>query len=211
MNRTFDWRRSEDPRNARYPLRDALPSTEFARKTWRLDIRLDQGNEGACVGFGTTHGIAAAPKTHRLTDQFAMDLYHQAQTLDEWTGENYEGSSVNGGMKAARAQGYVATYRWAQNVDDLLAAVSHLGPVVMGTVWHEGMWEPDGKGFLHPTGDVVGGHCWLVRGVDPGRERVLMTNSWGRSWGLNGGAYLSFTDLEILLAGDGEAAIPTEN
>src|SRR5436189_70085 len=81
-----------------------------------------------------------------------------------------------------RAPEEEVAYRWAFSLDDVLHAVSQVGPVVIGCNWYEGMMEPDSTGIVHPTGDVVGGHCVLVRGVAVKREWVRFRNSWG-DWG----------------------------
>lgn len=207
MNRTLDRVPSRDPRNRSF-LR-SVTGEPLVRKTWRLDYRLDQGQEGACVGFGWTHRLDAEPRRRRFHEPMAQDLYHRARQLDDWAGEDYEGTSVLAGAKAAQEKGLVISYRWAYELSPVLEALSHEGPVVMGTNWRTGMFDPV-DGYLQVTGSVAGGHCWLLRGIDPSKERVRMSNSWGRSWGLGGDAWITFADLEKLLTDDGEACIPIE-
>jgi hypothetical protein len=208
VRRTLDRLPSRDPRNRNF-LR-AVTGQDLVRKTWRLDYRLDQGQQGACVGFGWTHRLDAAPRRRKFREPFAVDLYHRAQLLDEYQGEDYEGSSVLGGAKAAQRGGHISEYRWAYDLQNVLQALSHEGPVVMGTNWLADMFEPRADGYLQVAGSLAGGHCWLLRGIDPAKQRVTMSNSWGRSWGLKGDAYLTFDDLGILLSDGGEACVPTE-
>jgi hypothetical protein len=99
---------SFDERSRKYPIRALLDRTAKPRSyTWRLGLHLDQGNTPACTGFSTAHELAAKPVVVPHVDQvLAMSLYIQARKNDEWPGEEYDGSSVLGAMKAASQGGY---------------------------------------------------------------------------------------------------------
>lgn len=204
--RTLDWRPQHDPRSRNYPV--MLEPTEPRSYTWRCDAYLDQGQEGACVGFSIAHEIAARPKVHPVTEDVAHQLYNTARQIDEWPGEDYEGTSVLAGVKAAQQAGYYTGYRWAFTLNEALAGISRQGPAVIGVWWHEGMWEPDAKGFIHRSGQRVGGHAILVNGVSVPKRAVRVHNSWGRDWGHNGEALLSWDDFAALLMDDGECCFP---
>ena len=139
---------SFDRRSRGFNIADRLPAVALKSKLWPLKLRLDQGNTSACTGNARTYDLAASPKPLRgpdgkpFTEAFAQALYRLAQKYDEWPGEKYEGSSVLGALKAALALGYIGEYRFAFNVDDALAAISHLGPVVVGTSWLDSMFDP---------------------------------------------------------------------
>ena len=151
---------------------------------WACDQVLDQGKEGACVGFAWTYELIAEPfPTTSLGDSTAKELYGLAKTLDDMEGEDYEGSSVLGGAKAVEGQGYLSGYRWAFNFDDLVRALSYRGPVVLGINWYESMYETHPDGYVKIDGDVAGGHAILARGVDMERQALLLRNSWGAEWG----------------------------
>jgi hypothetical protein len=199
-----------DARNAQYPLSAVLSSAPLVQKTWGLRGRLDQGQEGSCVGHGWAHRVNAEPHRHNLTHEDALTFYHQAQKLDAWPGEDYEGTSVLAGAQAVKRDGYLNVYRWARTLDEILLALAHEGPVVAGTPWLQDMFTPDAGGFLRVSGGVAGGHCWLLRGVDPLHERVRMSNSWGSSWGLKGDAWFTFADLQKLVDAGSEWCVPTE-
>jgi hypothetical protein len=138
----------------------------------------------------------------------AREIYKRARQIDEWPGEDYEGSSVLAAMKAGQEKGWYQEYRWAFGEEDLALAVSRKGPCVLGINWYEGMCEIDSKGYIHPTGKLLGGHAILCKGYNVRKERYTLHNSWGRNWGIYGACYISKADMFSLLQMQGEACIP---
>jgi hypothetical protein len=138
----------------------------------------------------------------------ARAIYKRARQLDEWDGEDYEGSSVLAAMKAGQEKGWYKEYRWCFSEQDLSLAVSRKGPCVLGVNWYEGMCDVDSKGYIHPTGELVGGHAILCKGYNVKKERYTLHNSWGRGWGIYGACYISKADMAKLLKQRGEACIP---
>jgi hypothetical protein len=126
--------KSFDPRSRAFNVADLL-TAPLKGKTWSLKIYLDQLQTDACVGNGRTYDLAASPSPLRqanglpFDEDFAQALYHLAQKYDEWPGEDYGGSSVLGGAKAAQHMGFIGEYRWAFNIDDMLRALATIGPV----------------------------------------------------------------------------------
>ena len=231
----LDRLRQFDPRSRAYNVAEVLPDAPLRTRTWQLDERLDQSREGACVGFGVTHRLLAAPlrfereplKHEPGATRFAREsIYFEAQKIDPWPGgaypgasPRYEGTSVLAGIKVAQRLGFIGVYRWAFNVADVLLALATEGPVIVGTDWLDSMFEPRPSGLLDISGSAAGGQCYTLRGLTlkprlKGESNigpvVRVTNSWGRDWGVNGEAYLRVGDLEQLLAAQGEAVIPTE-
>ena len=208
-----------DERSRNYPVRKLLAKDQKQprKRTWRCLQVLDQGVEGACVGAACTHELIARPKEVKgLNMKFARErVYWEAQKLDPWEGgaypgakPKYEGTSVLAGVKVLQQMGYVKEYRWAFGIDDLILAVSHIGPVVLGVVWYEGMFEPHSCGYLHITGKLSGGHAILCNGINPKEEYFTLHNSWGPKWGNTGEAKISFEEMRRLLKEDGEAVVP---
>lgn len=206
--RTLDRRVHFDPRSRAYPIRALLDTTQPRSYSWRCDTWLNQGREGACVGYAWAHEAAARPVVRAVTDTTAQGVYRRARQLDPWPGEDYDGTSVLAGAKAAREAGFLTEYRWAFGLTDVLAAISRRGPVIFGVNWHEGMWDTDAAGFIHADGPVVGGHAILGTGVNVRARTVTLHNSWGRGWGRAGKALISWDDLGWLLADDGECCVP---
>lgn len=204
-----------DPRSREYAVRTLLPDRPPRSFTWNVPVALDQGRQGACVGFAWAHEIAARPQSDpSVTDATALALYWRARELDEWPGEAYDGSSVLAGAKAAVELGAIAMYRWAFGLDETVRSIGTRGPAVLGLNWYTGMMRPESDGRIRPTGDNEGGHAILAPRVTgeryriaEQRRRVYVYNSWGVSDGWPWG-WLSWDDAERLLAEQGEACIP---
>lgn len=208
-SRVLDRRVSFDERSRGYPIRTLVPKTPRSY-TWRVGESLDQGAEGACVGFAWAHELAARPSViDMVTEEFARTrIYNEAKKLDTWPGEDYDGTSVIAGAKAVKQLGAIREYRWAFGLEDLRLAVGHAGPVVLGVNWYEGMWDTDENGFIHASGAELGGHAIVCFGVNQPQKYFRLLNSWGPTWGQNGSCKVSFEDMDKLLRADGEACIP---
>jgi hypothetical protein len=206
--RVLDRRVSFDERSRGYDIRTLLTTDQPRSYTWSCAPAFDQRNEGACVGHGWAHEAAARPVVLPATQADAFALYREAQRLDIWEGEDYDGTSVLAGAKAMQARGWLNTYRWAFNRDDALTAISRHGPAVIGVWWWTGMMEPDSQGRIYPTGQREGGHCVLVRGVNVKARTVRIRQSWGNIGPLGPDVLLDWDDFGTVLADEGECAIP---
>jgi hypothetical protein len=216
----LDWKSYHDPRSLNYGIREKIGTVEKRVKLWRGGPVLDQGQEGACVGFGWTGELLASPKrdakriSSRRSSQYAKDIYHRAQQIDEFPGENYEGTSVLAGAKTVVERRFMTSYRWAFGINDVRDALITEGPVVIGIPWLYDMYETDQNYEVHVGGDVVGGHCILLTGYNPkhkdynGREMYRWRNSWGTSYGKGGDAWIEAGALAELLKEQGEACVP---
>jgi hypothetical protein len=197
-----------DPRSRAYPIRATIDARKPRSYTWSCGVWLDQGQEGACTGFAVCHEAAARPCVVSVSEDVARQVYYRARVLDEWPGENYEGSSVLAAVKAGQERGWYDEYRWAFGLEDLKLALGYKGPAVLGVYWYEGMTNVDAAGFIRPTGQLVGGHAILANGISLKQKCVRLHNSWGKGWGRSGDCFISFDDLGVLLSQDGEACIP---
>lgn len=200
-----------DDRNRNYPVRSLIRGTPPPRSyTWSCPIVLDQLQEGACVGFAFSHEAAARPvKVPNVSNAMARGLYKRAQDLDDYPGNNYEGTSILAGAKAAVERGWYTGYYWAYSLEYVILALGYKGPVVLGINWYEGMAETDRNGFVQVTGRILGGHAILATAVSLKKKAVKLHNSWGKDdWGINGEGWISFDDLDRLLHEEGEACVP---
>jgi hypothetical protein len=219
-------RHAPDQRDHAYPLRALLDQQRLEDRPYRYwsanRVVLDQGDTPECVAFSWAHFLIDAPTTHKLSDLdalmrpdgFTQTLYDEAQQHDEFDDTPPAGgTSVRAGAKVLQGWGLIQNYHWASSIDDVVDAVLHLGPVIVGTNWLENMFQPQWDGHryvLDVTGPSAGGHAWKVDGVNKATGWARMKNSWGRSWANQGHAYLHLADLERLINDDGEAAIATE-
>ena len=210
MKRKFGRLIHFDRRSRKYPIRALIALVAKPRSyTWACGIVLDQGNEPSCTGNAVCHEAAARPvEVLGITEKIALAVYRRAQQLDEWPGENYEGSSVLGAMKAGVERGWYKEYRWAFGEEDLALAIGYKGPAVLGIHWYEGMMNPDKNGIIHVTGKILGDHAILDNGISIVKDLYRLHQSWGRTWGINGECFISRADMTRLLKEDGEACIP---
>lgn len=220
-----DWEHQD-----RYPLRAVMPTSvatvERALRLPPFRARMDQGNEGACVGWSWSWAMSIL--NQRFYD--ARWLYHQAQSVDEWPGESYDGTSVRAGGDVLRDLGHcrllkgvtsvpdladgIAANRWVTSIDDIRTAIATGLPVVLGINWHRSFFAPIrdspkddwwiGRGDL---GRVAGGHAIAAYGASDKRQAIKLVNTWGLNYPV---VWLPYTTLQRLLDEDGEGAVPTD-
>lgn len=173
----------------------------------------DQGSTSQCVAYSWLHWLEDGPITQPSTPPPILDpaiLYTEAQRVDEWPGENYDGTSVRAAAKILQSKGFISSYHWAFTLPEVIEVLLSTGPMVVGTNWYSGMDTIGADNYIRISGGIVGGHAYVLNGVNKGREHFRMKNSWGREWGDNGYALLSFSDMDRLLSEEGEACIALE-
>jgi hypothetical protein len=202
-----------DSRDRQYLMRAVLPDEPQATKRywWASGLWADQGNTSSCVGHAWAHWVKDGPVTHRKSVD-PLGIYRRAQQVDEWPGAepDYYGTSVRAGAKILREDGLISEYRWAYSVEDIERALLTTGPVVVGTNWYADMSAPDAKGVVKPTGGLIGGHAYLLNGVNTATGLFRAKNSWGRRWAKRGYFYLTRDTLAQLLTERGEACLAVE-
>lgn len=202
--------KNHDPRSLAYPAQAADTHRPVLHRTF--GPVLDQGNVGSCVGNAAAHALNTKG-LHRVPSRLmreadAVDIYAAATAIDPWPGtypQEDTGTDANSAAKVMRDRGLITAWSHAFGLDHVLGAMQ-LGPVMLGIAWHRSMFRPDSKGFVHPDGNVVGGHETLIRG-DDATGSVLIRNSWSSRWGLRGHYRLTYDDLAALLADDGDATV----
>lgn len=207
---------AHDPRDGKYTMSLALPSKKFFNlprfwRYWKSGTILDQGETPQCVGYSWRQWLSSAPIMTK-SGPSALSIYSEAQRLDEWPGEDYDGTSVRGGAKALDTRGHIKTYLWASTPDELESWVLNNGPVIVGTNWYNDMFYPNEKtGMVNPTGFLAGGHAYVIIGYNKLLKRYRCVNSWGQNWGQNGRFSISKAHMELLIFGEeGEACAAVE-
>ena len=175
---------------------------------------LDQGQEGACTGFGLACVInylrwRAAGMPKQLESVSPRMLYKFARRFDEYEGENYDGSScalpVSGWDGDAIERTLGVYFRIdPQAITDLQAAILEIGAIYVSAYTHKG-WDkvktspkPPGSHAALPV--IVydgkpsrsGGHAFALVGFN--RVGFVIQNSWGKRWGAGGFAVISYAD-----------------
>lgn len=203
----------------------AEPVERTLKLPYQYRPRYDQGEEGACVGFAASWAMSI------LNRQFydARWLYHEAQGVDEWPGENYSGTSVRAAMDVLRTVGHRFLHRhrhehmselrhgierneWATTADQVRSCIVIGVPVVLGIDWFSNFDQPSVLGGEHwigqgDLGRVRGGHAICCYGASDRRQAVKLVNSWGRSYEL---VWLPYDVLQRLLDSGGEATVITD-
>lgn len=176
----------------------------------------NQGSTSQCVAYSWMHWLEDGPVIQdsifgREKPLFQpIEFYHTCQLVDQWPGENYNGTSVRAGAKVLCDLGVINEYRWAFNIDEIINTLLTFGPMVVGTKWYKDMQFPDKTGKVSVKGRSVGGHAYLLNGVDVNKGYIRIKNSWGNQWGDNGYGYITIDDFEKVFEDGGEACIATE-
>lgn len=205
------WVRHTDARDLR--IRAVVAPTAATPRQVRYwydsQLYLDQGDTDACTGYGPDHLLADGPVTHPIRPLYdPQELYRANVAQDRADGRVFDGgATMLAAAKVLRARGAIGEYRFGRTVDEVLASLLEVGPVLLGTDWHAGMDEPDAQGVVRVTGAVRGGHCYEANGVSRTSGLIRCKNSWGRGWGKRGRFYLPIDDFARLLADDGDAVL----
>jgi len=202
---------NHDPRSRSFPAPRAAVRRPVLHR--RYSPVLDQGTLGSCTGNAMAQAINMTPlhipRTPYLKQADAIALYSRATQIDPFRGSFPPADTGSDGLsacKAAKERGLITGYRWAFGFEHTLDALQ-LGPVLIGTTWHESMFIPDGRGFVWPNGDAAGGHEYVLMGDDT-KGRLTFLNSWGRNWAKAGRFYMDYPTFRALLSDHGDAAVP---
>jgi hypothetical protein len=171
-----------------------LPHPTVSRHLFRRGPTLDQGATPRCVAFAWLDLLTCGPMQNKIAgDPDPQEIYDLAQKLDEYAGENYDGTSVRGGAKAISQLGLISSYAFTTSPEEAAAAIlTRRSPVVFGSDWMADMStlvQHRGHPFARATGAVEGGHAYLLYGVDRGLtcpDGTLGAFRFQNSWGEDG-------------------------
>lgn len=225
-----------DTRPDTLDFRDQLYEATLVDVPARIDLEeyrklnipiLDQGREGACTGFALAtvahYLLAKRYGLNNLTPVSPWMLYAMAKRYDEWPGEDYEGSSARGAMKAWHKHGVCSDRLWTHrsgkvkrdltgtqasdasqrplgayyrvNHKDLVAMHSAIAEV--GILYATGLvhegWERIDSDGAIPLKETIRGGHAFAL-VGYDERGFWFQNSWGNTWGKNGFALITYDD-----------------
>lgn len=198
---------------------------------WDLGGWFQQGWEGTCVGWNGINYLEDSPVTHPAENFDGREFYAACCNIDEWTSNDWtepsqvdysSGTSVRAFAKVCQSRGLIGEYRWAWQLNTVLAWLRWHGPVLMGTTWWNSMFDTrrmkDARGTIRETlmidqaEGIAGGHCWILNGVNFDARIVRgKLGSWPRDeFGADGRCAISFDTLDALIQDAGEAMMAIE-
>lgn len=235
---------NQDPRSRRYVYRAAPASYGSVFHVRHIAV-FDQGELGSCTGNAGLGILATGPYWEALTstqqatgpghgytwdETGAVALYSDATEADGFPGDYPPDDTGSDGLTVAKlltGDGIIPGYRHTFDLAGALAALQDF-PLLVGTIWTDGMFDPDTRGRIAPTGRVAGGHEWIVDEFVPASrvpvgvpatvpaavlsqryDHIGGTTSWGDSFGIAGRFYMRTDDFGRLLAQDGDVIVLT--
>ena len=168
---------------------------------------LDQDTTPHCVGFGMAGFGINLPVYTPYTNEAGHKFYYKCKIIDGNPGSE-EGSTIRSAAKVLKQEGIINAYAFAYDLATIKWWLLNRGPLLVGTIWTSDMMKPDKDNIIYPTGMRLGGHAYLIRGIENGK--FLFQNSWSADWGENGSAYMYESDFEKIFKYDGEAVTAVE-
>ena len=186
----------------------------------------DQGAEGTTVGFTVAYALQAAVKKRdgSAVTLSARSLYVQAKRHDEWPGEDYEGTSLEGALKAVKTVGAYLDVDWPysskaiprpnakptykisdyialKGLQDIKAELLENKVVMVSINITNDFDRPDAKGRIVVRAPIkpIGGHSLSIVGYNSGTAEFKFANMWGTGWGERGFGYIRDVDLQKIL------------
>jgi hypothetical protein len=201
-----------DPRDFQFRTIAEPAPAEIDRKFYTMvdpTFRLDQHNEGTCVGHAATNVLLAGPSPHpdypafqteELAHQFARKLYLDASGDSTYQQGMYPRDACAELLK----DGLIESYWRVMQVEDVITALLTFGPVMVAVPWYYSMYSRDNRlseaygNFwikVNLESEHVGYHDIAFTGVDLAPDNgapdfFRFQNSWG-TWGANGTARIS--------------------
>jgi hypothetical protein len=177
-----------------------------------LHIR-DQGDEGACTGFGLAAVIDYLNRERGVREPVSSRmLYEMAKRHDQWPGHRYEGSTARGAMKGWHKSGVCperlwkydrrrpgsltderqraalrfplgSYYRIMPRRSDFHAALQEVHALFVTAATHDGWDDLDARGRIRFDPDAPADAGHAFAIVGYTSEGFIVQNSWGAGWG----------------------------
>lgn len=210
---------AHDSRSRAYALPVTMPMSALINAQHQRKVMiLDQGSIGACTAFAglgllgtgnfyggeTSKALSAAGFAYNNAS--GVELYKRVTKIDEFRGAyppDDTGSSGNAVGKLFKQLGFIKGWKHGFSLEAAFEELQQR-PVITGVPWYSGMDRPDPEGFVKPSGQLKGGHEFVVDGINADLEFVYCTNSWGPKFGNNGTFKMTFATWQKLLSERGD-------
>lgn len=235
-----------DPRDRDFLLARVIEeaAAPTGKRLHAAPVVYDQGQTPECVGYSTA-GLLSVHR-HEADPDDPDDPTFDGAAIYAWANAHdgdptvHDGSTVRAGFQALMQAGgkvtastdaaddpvgavdKIANYLWAdttlpdRDLNRVATWLLTVGPVVVGILWYQDMFNPSAEGIVTPTGGVAGGHAIMVRGVNMDTKMFCLRNSWGAwsgtvhdDWSFTadggGDCLISWADLFAVLSQNGEA------
>lgn len=188
------------------------PRSLIPYKSWMTFSTFDQGQFPRCTTESAVGTLLTTPYVRNFTERQMFDApeerqaaYERWQSYDPSEWGVHDGSASDSPFKGMRAEGIITGWRWLFGEGEVREFVTWYGPVSVGTIWTDRMFYPDEDGYIHLGGMEAGAHEYRILQYSRIRDAYRMMNSWGKSWGQKGRAWIKSADLKSLLDQDGDA------
>ena len=203
--------RKQSPLDIRdYKLADFAPAQLgdlSGEREWPFNSpSLNQENKPYCVGYGLAGFGINTPIEDGYTNADGDRFYDLCKAID---GDGEEGSTVRTGAKVLVKEGRIKRYAFANSVNEVIYWLLNKGPVIVGTAWTMDMFSPDANYIIHPTGEVAGGHCYILNAKYK-TNLFRVRCAWSDGWGVKGEVLISIDDFAKLFRAGGEAMTAVE-
>lgn len=123
-----------------------------------------------------------------------------------------EKETLSGVMGSGVDSGYFRNVAWCSDTADVIDSIIRRGPIVIGLRWAKSFDSPLATGSIESDGKFGSRiHYTMANGYWPAHpdlgDVIVLTCTWGKTWGLRGRCYISLPLLDELLV---EAALPID-
>lgn len=208
---------SSDPRDKEFQFSDLLVDRPIIKsKYWWSDGWWgNQRSTPQCVAYSWVHLLEDGPVIQNGIPNREIPIVAPAQfyaACKEVDGlkKGLDGTTMHAGAKIAKQYGLITEYRWANTIEEIVDALLIFGPVIAATYWYSEMNHANKTKQIIKSGKNLGGHAYILNGVDTDAKTFRLKNSYGKAWGDNGYATVSFKTFEALLKEGGTVCVPFE-
>lgn len=205
--------RVHDSRSKQFPARHLVDQTKWVDKILRIyDPKVNPNQcHGECTGVAKCIQMNAEGNRVKglvLNMGNAHTFYHLATQFDPFQGEwppDDTGSSGLASAKAAQKLAFGGEYRHVfDGANGVVQQIQEGRVVSCGTAWYEGMFTPNAKKIIEPTGKVVGGHQYAAHGYNAKKGLVGIRCWWGPDFR---DVWIAHEHLNELLLDQGDAHV----